>query len=609
MATQVSHDVIEVAEGLPREQDHTVEKLGNIAPVETNKSTESRSNEEQSPTQEELQTLRRVYGKIDSLIYIIGFIEMCERFAYYGTTAAFVNFLQQDLPEKGPFPKAGAAGTDGQAGALGKGQRTMSALLLFNAFWAYVMPLIGGWIADEHWGRFKTINVATALAIVGHILIIVAAIPAVIAKSNGALGTFVVGLLLLGTGVGFFKCNISPFIAEQYEATHPKPFIRVEPNGERVIVDPGLTITRVYMRYYQLINVGSMAGSISMVYAEKYIGFWLSFTLPTILFLTCPIILVVCRKRYVRRAPAGSALSKAVKLYGLAMKGQWSINPVATWRNLRSPERWESIKPSKIQNRPTWMTFDDAWVEEVHRGIKACYVFLWYPVFWLPYGQLNGNLVSQAATLKLNGVPNDVVNNLNPLTLIIFIPIFDHFLYPALARVGFRMSPIRKITAAFVCSTTAMAITAIIQHSIYTQSPCGKYASDEACQETPPNISVWVQTPVYMLIAFSDIFASITGLEYAFNKAPKNMRSVVTGVFWFTNAFSSALGQAFVPLAGDPLLVWLYTVIAIISFVGGVAFWWSFRELNHEDDDLDALPEGEYAENPDRQKPVLEEKA
>ena len=54
-----------------------------------------------------------------------------------------VNFLQQDLPQRGPFPKAGAAGTDGQAGALGKGQRTSTALLLFNAFWAYVMPLLG----------------------------------------------------------------------------------------------------------------------------------------------------------------------------------------------------------------------------------------------------------------------------------------------------------------------------------------------------------------------------------------------------------------------------------------------------------------------------------
>lgn len=44
-------------------------------------------NGEQLPTDEEWATLRRVYGKVNWMIYIIGIVEMCERFAYYGTTA------------------------------------------------------------------------------------------------------------------------------------------------------------------------------------------------------------------------------------------------------------------------------------------------------------------------------------------------------------------------------------------------------------------------------------------------------------------------------------------------------------------------------------------
>lgn len=32
--------------------------------------------------------------------------------------------------------------------------------------------------------------------------------------------------------------------------------------------------------------------------------------------------------------------------------------------------------------------------------------------------QMTTNLVSQAATMELNGVPNDVIHNLNPFTLI-----------------------------------------------------------------------------------------------------------------------------------------------------------------------------------------------
>lgn len=51
-----------------------------------------------TPTEEELLTLRRVSGKIPWAAYTVAFVELCERFSYYGTTAVFVNFIQQDLP-------------------------------------------------------------------------------------------------------------------------------------------------------------------------------------------------------------------------------------------------------------------------------------------------------------------------------------------------------------------------------------------------------------------------------------------------------------------------------------------------------------------------------
>ncbi|EAT78599.1 hypothetical protein HBH56_221220 [Parastagonospora nodorum] len=548
-------------------------------------------NGELYPTDEEWASLRRVYGKVNWMIYIIGIVEMCERFAYYGTTAVFVNFIQQSLPTEGPFPEAGAAGTNGQPGALGMGQRASTGLVQFNQFFSYIMPMIGGWLADEYWGKFKTIYVAIVVATFGHILILIAAIPQVIASPKGALASFILGLILFGTGVGFFKACISPLIAEQYEASHPRAYIRTEANGERVIVDPGITYSRIYMRYYLLINVGALVGQISMVYAEKYVGFWLSYLLPTILFIFCPILMMAFSRHYVKKPPQGDVAIKSLRLYGLALKGQFSLNPIRTWKNLSSPDLWENVKPSRVSNKPKWMTFDDAWVDEVRRGFKACYVFLWLPIFWLPYGQMTSNLVSQASTMELNGVPNDIIHNLNPITLLIMIPIFDKFIYPAIAHAGLNFTPLKKISAGFVFAMFSMIAAAVIQHSIYQKSPCGKYPG--TCDE-PPNLSVWVQTPAYVMIAFSEIFASITGLEYAYTKAPKNMRSLVTGVFWFTHAFSSAIAQAFVPLADDPLLVWLYVSITILTFIGWVGFSWTFRSLDKENDALDKLPEGGF---------------
>jgi len=77
------------------------------------------------------------------------------------------------------------------------------------------------------------------------------------------------------------------------------------------------------------------------------------------------------------------------------------------------------------------------------------------------------NLTSQAATMVTNGVPNDVINNLDPLALIIFIPIFDLFLYPGLRKIGINFTPIKKITAGFITGSLAMVWAAVVQHYIY----------------------------------------------------------------------------------------------------------------------------------------------
>lgn len=52
------------------------------------------------PTAEEVSTLRRVCGTIPWSSYTIGFIELCERFSYYGTTIV-CKYPTIDLPELG----------------------------------------------------------------------------------------------------------------------------------------------------------------------------------------------------------------------------------------------------------------------------------------------------------------------------------------------------------------------------------------------------------------------------------------------------------------------------------------------------------------------------
>jgi POT family proton-dependent oligopeptide transporter len=454
------------------------------------------------------------------------------------------------------------------------------------------MPLAGAWVADQYWGRFRTIFSSIACALVGHTILIISAIPKVIASPNGSIAAFTIGLVIMGVGTGGFKSNISPLIAEQYRET--KPYVTTLPSGERVIVDPAATVARIYLYFYMMINIGSLVGQIAMVYAERYVGFWLSFLLPTGMFCLCPTVLFLCRNKYYLTPPSGSIYPKAFKLWKLAMKGHWTLNPVRWFRN-SDTNIWNAVKPSVLgANKPAWMDFDDAWVDEVRRGLMACRVFLWYPLYWLAYNQMLNNLTSQAATMKLGGVPNDIINNLNPFALIIFIPIFDQIVYPGLRKLGFNFTPLKRITAGFCMAGAGMIVAAVTQHYIYKLGPCGDQAN--YCLEVKgeyTNISVWIQALTYILGGISEILASVTSLEYAYTKAPKNMRSLVQAVALFMNAISSALGQAFVGLSVDPLLVWNYTLVALLAFIGAAGFWGTNYKLDREEDAMNMLPDSQ----------------
>lgn len=129
----------------------------------------------------------------------------------------------------------------------------------------YVTPLLGAYVADEKLGRFKTISVSVAIALIGHIILIISSIPPVIAHPKGALAALSLAIVIMGLGTGGFKSNISPLVAEQQR--HIRPFVSQTKSGERVVVNPTLTTSRIYMvsLTFSLARVASMTDCISSI--------------------------------------------------------------------------------------------------------------------------------------------------------------------------------------------------------------------------------------------------------------------------------------------------------------------------------------------------------
>jgi POT family proton-dependent oligopeptide transporter len=162
----------------------------------------------------------------------------------------------------------------------------------------------------------------------------------------------------------------------------------------------------------------------------------------------------------------------------------------------------------------------------------------------------------------------------------------ERLIYPGLRRAKINFTPIKRITFGFFLASLAMVYTTVIQYFIYKKGPCGRFAS--TCETAAP-INVWLQAPSYVIIGLSEIFASITGLEYAFTKAPERMKSVVTSIYLFMSALASAIEFGLVGVSADPYLMWMYAGVGITSFLAGIAFWFTFRSLDAEEDDLNII--------------------
>lgn len=153
-------------------------------------------------------------------------------------------------------------------------------------------------------------------------------------------------------------------------------------------------------------------------------------------------------------------------------------------------------------------------------------MFLFFPFYFVCWIQIWNNLISQAGQMALHGTPNDLLQNLDPIALIIFIPLLDRMsfllfcwntcwlilyvlvvVYPALRKFKINFDPTTRIFCGFMFASISMVYASVLQHYIYI-SPAS-------------SIHVWIQAPAYVLVALSEAFVIITGLELAYTQAPK----------------------------------------------------------------------------------------
>lgn len=178
------------------------------------------------------------------------------------------------------------------------------------------------------------------------------------------------------------------------------------------------------------------------------------------------------------------------------------------------------------------------------------------------------------------GIPNDAFASLNPLCVLVFVPLLELGVYPFMHKIKLSSGPITRMTIGFGLTALSMALAAGSQHAIYKAPPC--YSTPRQCSTSdngtrPNEISVFITLPVHIIGALGEVLWSVSGSEYAYNMAAPHMKSTLQAATTLTVAFSAALGLAVSPAARDPHLVIMFSCFAGVMAITTVVFGFMFH--------------------------------
>jgi dipeptide/tripeptide permease len=276
---------------------------------------------------------------------------------------------------------------------------------------AYLLPLLGGFIADRFLGRYWSIVAFSIPYVIGQLFM---------ATANQDFLFLSLGLLAFGSGM--IKPNISSLLGMTYDQQRPG--------------DVSLRGQAFYLFYFA-INIGAFISMLALPLLRDYIqkhysmklAYQIAFSIPAVLMVGALFVFALGKKYYAKEVP-----QETVKL---------------TWEEKIA--QWKSLIPLLS----VFLLIVLFWIPYEHNDTQWVFFAKKY---------MNLNTPWLAAIGGPEAVSADAFQWINSLGVLILIPFFAWF-WPKVDPTGRRISPIQKMSWGFVftaCGPMIMALCAYL---------------------------------------------------------------------------------------------------------------------------------------------------
>jgi proton-dependent oligopeptide transporter, POT family len=401
----------------------------------------------------------------------------------------------------------------------------------------YLTPLIGGYIADRYWGNRRSILLGGILMAIGQFGMFFSG--SVFSHSLATATTLMyLGLTALIIGNGLFKPNISSMVGQLY------------PAGDKR-VDAAFTI------FYMGINAGALLAP-----------------------LVCGTLGDTGNPHDFKWGflAAGCGMILSLVVFAL-LKNRHLVTPEGKPIGL-PPVKHTDASGKVIKHEPLTRV-------EIERLAVILIVSMFVIFFWSAFEQAGASLTffaEEQTNRNLLGfvVPASYFQSINPVTIIIFAPIFA-WIWTRLGNKGMEPSSPAKMAIGLLFLAVGYLVIAFGVDGL----------------QPGVKVSMMWLVSLYMLHTFGELSLSPIGLSLVVKLSPARFTSLMMGIWFLSNAaankFAGAL-SALYPEPGKPAPIFLGHPIAnlhdfFMLFVGmaGVAAVILFalsiklKKMMHED--------------------------
>ena len=147
---------------------------------------------------------------------------------------------------------------------------------------------------------------------------------------------------------------------------------------------------------------------------------------------------------------------------------------------------------------------------------------------------------------------------LNPLMVMMIIPLLNFAVYAPLERRGIVIKPLQRMTIGMFLTAVSFGCAAFLQIQV------------EAAATHGDKVHVLWQGSQYFIVTVAEVLVSITGLEFAYTQAPRAMKSTIMGFWLLCVTFGNVLVAGLAPLQKSlPLshFFWLFAGLMTLAAI------------------------------------------